>query len=192
MAVCPPQFPAALRKAPMTETHKVGHATSDSSPAPFVELHQALPSRVAAISPFADQLMRFIRFFMGNGDMARATEEELEIAILEALVNAVVHGNHEAPHKQVHLSCRCSMDGELSITVRDEGEGFDSEAIPDPTEAQRLLAPHGRGLHLMKALMDEVSFEENGTVVRMRKRMKPRPNRYANCKPGDSHARNGF
>ena len=142
--------------------------------APFVELHQAFPSRVAAIEPFIDQLMRFIRFFMGEHGMARATEEELEIAIHEALANAVIHGNHEDPDKQVHLSCRCSMGGELSITVMDEGEGFDSEAIPDPTEAQRLLLPHGRGLHLMKALMDEVSFEENGTVVRMRKRVKAR------------------
>ena len=65
------------------------------------------------------------------------------------------------------------MDREVLISVRDEGEGFDSRVVPDPTEAQRLLLTHGRGLHLMKALMDEVWFEENGTVVRMRKRMKP-------------------
>jgi serine/threonine-protein kinase RsbW len=63
------------------------------------------------------------------------------------------------------------MDGEVLISVRDEGEGFDSRAVPDPTEDHRLLLTHGRGLHLIRALMDEVSFEENGTVVRMRKRM---------------------
>ncbi len=147
-------------------------ATHNSTSAPFVELRQAFPSRLAVISPFVDQLLRFIRFFMGNGRMARATEEQLEIAVHEALANAVIHGNHESPDKQVHLSCRCSMDGELLISVRDEGEGFDSGAAPDPTEAQRLLLPHGRGVHLMRALMDEVSFEENGRVVRMRKRMK--------------------
>jgi serine/threonine-protein kinase RsbW len=147
-------------------------ATHNSRSAPFVELYQAVPSCVAAISPFVDQVIRFIRFFMGNGGMARASEEELEIAVHEALANAVIHGNHESPDKNVHLSCRCSMDGELLISVRDEGEGFDSRAVPDPTEPQRLLLPHGRGLQLMRALMDEVSFEENGTVVRMRKRMK--------------------
>jgi len=49
---------------------------------------------------------------------------------------------------------------------------FDSRAVPDPTDPPRLLLTHGRGLHLMRTLMDEVSFEENGTVVRMRKRMK--------------------
>ena len=63
------------------------------------------------------------------------------------------------------------MDGEVLITVRDEGEGFDSRAVPDPTEPQSLLLSHGRGLHLMRALMDEVSFEEYGTVVRMRKQL---------------------
>jgi hypothetical protein len=56
--------------------------------------------------------------------------------------------------------------------LRDEGVGFDSSAVPDPTEPQRLLLPGGRGLHLIRTLMDEVTFEANGTVVRMRKRLK--------------------
>ena len=109
---------------------------------------------------------------MGKFGAAKRHEEGSEIALGEALANAVIHGNHENPEKQVHVTCRCSMDGEVLITLRDEGKGFDSDAVPDPTEPQRLLLSHGRGLHLMRALMDEVSFEENGTVVRMRKRMK--------------------
>jgi serine/threonine-protein kinase RsbW len=104
---------------------------------------------------------------------AKESEEGIEVAIYEALANAMIHGNHENQEKRVHVACRCSMDGEVLISVRDEGEGFESRVVPDPTEAQRLLLTHGRGLHLMKALMDEVSFEENGTVVRMRKRIKP-------------------
>ena len=157
----------------MTAIHNVAYTTSNSILVPFVELHQSLPSRASAISSFVDELMRFIRFFTGKGGTATEAEEEIEIAIYEALANAVIHGNHENQEKQVHVACRCSMDGEVLITVRDEGEGFDSRVVPDPTEAQRLLLTHGRGLHLMKALMDEVSFEENGTVVRMRKRVKP-------------------
>jgi serine/threonine-protein kinase RsbW len=157
----------------MTETHNVGHTTSNSISAPFVELNQSLASRAADIASFVDQLMRFIRFFMEKGGTAKEAEEEIEVAIYEALVNAVIHGNHENREKQVHVACRCSMDGEVLISVRDEGEGFDNRVVPDPTEARRLLLTHGRGLHLMKALMDEVSFEESGTVVRMRKRMKP-------------------
>src|SRR5579863_655785 len=108
---------------------------------------------------------------MEKGGTAKEAEDAIEIAINEALANAVIHGNHGNQEKQVHVACRCSMDGEVLVSVRDEGEGFDSRVVPDPTEAQRLLLPHGRGLHLMKALMDEVMFEENGTVVRMRKRM---------------------
>jgi serine/threonine-protein kinase RsbW len=158
----------------MTATHNVGHTTSNSISAPFVELHQSLPSRAAAISSFVDRLMQFIRFFMENAGTAKEAEEGIEIAIFEALANAVVHGNHENQEKRVHVACRCSVDGEVLISVRDEGEGFDSGVVPDPTEAQRLLLTHGRGLHLMKTMMDEVSFEENGTVVRMRKRMRPR------------------
>ena len=156
----------------MTATQNSVHTTSNSL-SPFVELHQSLPSRAAAISSFVDQLMRFIRFFMEKGGTAKKASEEIETAMHEALANAVLHGNHENQEKQVHVACRCSMDGEVLITVRDEGQGFDSRAVPDPTETQRLLLTHGRGLHLMRALMDEVSFEENGTVVRMRKRMKP-------------------
>ena len=147
-------------------------ATHNSRSAPFVELHQAFPSCIAAISAFVDGLMRFIRLFMGKSGTAREAEEELEIAIREAIANAVIHGNHENRKKQVHVACRCRMDGEVLVTVRDEGEGFDRGAVPDPTEAPRLFLTHGRGLHLIRALMDEVTFEENGRVVRMRKRMK--------------------
>ena len=116
--------------------------------------------------------MQFISLFTRKFGAAKETEE-IEISLCEALANAVIHGNHEDPEKHVFVVCRCSMDGQVMITVRDEGEGFDSRAVPDPTEPQGLLLTHGRGLHIMRSLMDEVSFEEDGTVVRMRKQMKP-------------------
>ena len=139
---------------------------------PFVELDQSIPSRASAISPLLNRLMRFIDFFMGKVAAAREDGDEIEIALGEALANAVIHGNHEDPGKHVFVNCRCSMDGELLVTVRDQGHGFDFQSVADPTAPERRLLTHGRGLHLMRALMDEVSFEENGTVVRMRKRMK--------------------
>lgn len=154
----------------MAATHNL--AMNNSNSAPFVQLHHSFASRTTAISPAVDRLMKFIKFFMGK---LRTSEEadEIEIAIQEALANAVIHGNHENPKKQVYVTCRCNLNGEVLITVRDEGEGFDIRVIPDPTEAQRLLLPRGRGLHLIKALMNEVSFEEHGTIIRMRKRIKP-------------------
>jgi anti-sigma regulatory factor (Ser/Thr protein kinase) len=105
----------------MTARQYIGHTTSNSVSAPFVELHQSLRSRASAISSFVDQLMRFIRCFMEKRGTAKAAEEEIEIAKYEALANAVIHGNRA---KQVNVACRCSMGGEVLISVRDEGEGF--------------------------------------------------------------------
>jgi len=132
---------------------------------PFIELRQSLPSRNVAISSFVNQLMRFILKFRS----ADGSEIDIETALREALANAVVHGNGENSYKRVYVDCRCYMDGEVSITVRDEGQGFNSEEVANPTTPENLLCTHGRGIYLMKTLMDEVSFEDGGAVVRMRK-----------------------
>jgi serine/threonine-protein kinase RsbW len=58
----------------------------------------------------------------------------------------------------------------VSIGVKDEGKGFDINSVPDPTAPQNIGSIHGRGIHVMKAVTDEVRFEEGGTVVHMRKR----------------------
>jgi len=94
---------------------------------------------------------------------------DTEIALREALANAIVHGNQEILHKRVYVTCRCTTDGEVSITVEDEGQGFDSEAVLDPTAPENRLLTYGRGIYLMKTLMDEVRFERGGAVVHMRK-----------------------
>ncbi|HWY67993.1 MAG TPA: ATP-binding protein [Terriglobales bacterium] len=138
---------------------------STSQFSPFVELHQSIPSQVEAISPFLDQLMRFIRRFRSED----GSEVDIEIALREALTNAIVHGNHENPEKRVYVASRCSQDGEVLVTIRDLGQGFDSRLVPDPTAPENRLSAHGRGIYLMQALMDEVQFEEGGTVVKLHK-----------------------
>ena len=87
----------------------------------------------------------------------------------EALANAIVHGNHEDPRKHVHVTCRCKPD-EVSIAVKDEGQGFDINKIEDPTSPENVGDVYGRGIYLMKAFMDEVRFEQGGAVVRIRKK----------------------
>jgi anti-sigma regulatory factor (Ser/Thr protein kinase) len=119
---------------------------------------------VAAISPFVDRLM----LLLGRCGCVSEGESGVEIALREALANAIIHGNHEDPRKHVHVTCRCEP-GEVSIAVKDEGEGFDINSVPDPTAPEHIGSVHGRGIHLMKALMDEVRFEEGGVVVHMRK-----------------------
>jgi serine/threonine-protein kinase RsbW len=152
--------------AAMVHTQSLSPLPRNTHSVSFVELRQSLPSKVAAISPYADQLMRFILNFR----RADGSEADIEMALHEALANAVVHGNGENSCKHVYVTCRCYMDGEVVITVRDEGRGFDNSAVPDPTFRENLIFTHGRGIYLMKTLMDDVLFEEGGAVVTMRKK----------------------
>ncbi len=133
--------------------------------APYVELRQSFVSQIQAISPFVEQLMRFILKFRHADD----SETDIETALREALANAVMHGNGEGSSKCVHVVCRCYIDGEVWITVRDEGRGFDRNTVPDPTKPENRLSTHGRGIYLMETLMDEVFFEDGGAIVHLRK-----------------------
>jgi serine/threonine-protein kinase RsbW len=133
-----------------------------------VELRQSLPSRVKLISSFVDQLMRFVKRLRNEDE----SDLDIEIALREALINAVVHGNREHPDKRVYVTCRCTEEGELLLTVRDEGQGFDHHAVLDPTAPENILSVCGRGIYLMRALMDEIRFEGGGTAVNMRKKPK--------------------
>src|SRR5579863_1917934 len=132
--------------------------------APCLELEHSLPSEVAAISPFVDRLMVLFR----KCGCVSQGESDVEIALREALANAIIHGNHENPGKHVHVRCRCEPS-EISIAAKDEGRGFDANKIADPTAPENQGSIHGRGIYLMKALMDEVRFEGGGVVVHMRK-----------------------
>jgi serine/threonine-protein kinase RsbW len=153
--------------------YKQSLSSSSKTPrsVPFVELRQSLSSQVALISPFVDQVMRFLAKCRNDED----GQVEIETALREALANAIVHGNRENPHKSVYVTCRCTLEGEVSIRVEDEGQGFDSKAVPDPTTPERRLAEHGRGIYLMKTLMDEIRFDRGGAVVFMRKKRNSGP-----------------
>jgi serine/threonine-protein kinase RsbW len=131
---------------------------------PHIALECSLPSELTAISPFVDKLMLLLR----NCSCVPDGVSDVEIALREALANAIIHGNHEDRRKHVHVTCRCESE-EVSIAVKDEGKGFDPNKLPDPTVPENITSVHGRGIHVMRALMDEVRFEEGGVVVHMRK-----------------------
>src|SRR5262249_36553668 len=99
--------------------------------APFIGLRNTLPSDFDIISPFVQQLMRFIAKFRP----ADESNYEIELSLHEALVNAVVHGNQNDPGRRIYVNCRCTADGDVSITIEDEGNGFEHDAVPDPTSA---------------------------------------------------------
>jgi serine/threonine-protein kinase RsbW len=132
---------------------------------PLFQLKLSIRSEISAISPFVDKLMAFIK----KCQCVPGNELDVEISLREALANGVIHGNHEDPGKHVYVDCCCVPNEEVSIVVRDEGTGFSSTELPDPTAAEQVQSMHGRGIYLMKTLMDEVHFERGGTEVHMRK-----------------------
>lgn len=132
-----------------------------------------IPSELNRISPLVDQIMRLIQLT----GFVSGKEADIEIALCEALNNAVQHGNRSDPEKRVYVTCRFDFGEGVTLIVRDEGQGFDPNMIPDALAAEALLSEHGRGLFLMRFFMDEVSFKKGGTEVHMRKSVTREPER---------------
>src|SRR4029077_363746 len=123
-----------------------------------LEIDSWMPSKIQAISPLVDRLMRLIE----GSQCVPGEEFGVELAVREALENAVVHGNQEDSETKVHIRCRCQPGKEISIVVTDQGKGFDFETIVGNGITSDPAAEHGRGIHLMKAYMDDVHFERGG------------------------------
>jgi serine/threonine-protein kinase RsbW len=132
----------------------------------ILEIDTWMPSEVRAISPLVDRLMRLIE----RSQCVAGEEFDIELALREALDNAVVHGNQEDPETKVHIRCRCHPGNEISIVVTDQGKGFDFEKIVGNGIGSDPASQHGRGIQLMKAYMDDVRFARGGSEVHMRKR----------------------
>ena len=94
---------------------------------------------------------------------------DIRLALHEALMNAIIHGNHRDPEKHVRMSVAIEAGGELTITVEDSGSGFDPAKLPDPTTGENVYRDCGRGVYLIQRLMDEVEYKfQDGTVLTMR------------------------
>lgn len=97
----------------------------------------------------------------------------VDVAVREAVANAIKHGNEQNPGKQVHVDLAVEEE-HLIIRVEDEGQGFDPDRIQDPLAPENLLRPNGRGIFYMKSFMDDIQYSSRpggGTVVTMRKRI---------------------
>jgi serine/threonine-protein kinase RsbW len=137
----------------------------------ILEIDTWMTSEVRAISPLVDRLMRLIE----GSQCVPGEEFDIELALREALDNAVVHGNQEDPETKVTIRCGCQPGNEISIVVTDQGKGFDFEKFVGNGVASEPASEHGRGIQLMKAYMDEVHFERGGSEVHMRKRYRTMP-----------------
>ena len=101
----------------------------------------------------------------------------MEVAIRESVINAVKHGNRYDPAKQVYVEFSMTppeTPEQLVITVRDEGEGFDPDELPDPLAPENILKSSGRGIFFMRSFMDDVRIArhpEGGMEVRLQKNL---------------------
>jgi len=90
----------------------------------------------------------------------------IKLALEEALVNAIKHGNCLDPDKRVHVEYSVH-DDKFEIRIRDEGTGFDPDCVPDPTDPQYIERPCGRGLLLMRHYMSHVEYSDKGRTLHM-------------------------
>ncbi len=119
-----------------------------------------MPSRREAVAGSVDHVLRAAE----AGNLTAEQRDNLAVAVAEALSNAAVHGNRLRPGSSVGVTITVGAET-VTVEVRDEGPGFDAGGVADPTEPSRLLVPGGRGVFLMKRLLDDLRFNERGNVV---------------------------
>jgi serine/threonine-protein kinase RsbW len=119
-----------------------------------------------AVDPVVQAIMASVREMEG----VDGKEDAIELALQEALANAVIHGAKEDPSKIVECLVGRDQERGILIVVRDPGTGFNPQAIPGCTVGENVYSNHGRGIFLINQLMDEVEFRKNGTEIHMVKR----------------------
>ena len=124
-------------------------------------LRLMLPSSKASINEAVEQILNTAACC---GDL-EDSRTDLEIALREALANAVIHGNGDSKGKRIFVRCYAGPRSGVLVIVRDEGKGFNPQDVPDPRSDERLHLDHGRGVFLMKRLMDVVEFRRGGSEV---------------------------
>jgi anti-sigma regulatory factor (Ser/Thr protein kinase) len=129
-------------------------------------LNMVIPADAAAVSSVCDGVMQVVR----SMKLAAGKEFEVEIALREALANAIEHGCQGDPGKSIQCCVAADESGDLVVVVRDPGPGFDPARVPDPREGSALFRDGGRGIHLINEFMDEVRFAHDGREIQMRKR----------------------
>lgn len=89
---------------------------------------------------------------------------DMLLVLTEAVNNSILHGNRSNPNKNVEIDLRVGNNN-YSFKVKDEGEGFDLNKVPDPTHQSRITQPGGRGVHIMRTFANELNYSDNGRCV---------------------------
>ncbi len=130
------------------------------------EINEKLPTDLNKVNPFIEQAFRKVL------DLIGANEEifKVKLALEEALTNAMRHGNALEPGRYVKVRIKADHK-QIMLDVHDEGKGFDFYSLPDPTHTDNAARPSGRGVFLMRNIMDQVEFYDNGSGVKMTKKL---------------------
>lgn len=140
------------------------HIDFDSDRLKF-RMKMEIPADRSRVTEVVDAIMKMVNAM----NCACGDESHIELALQEAVANAVVHGAHGDPKKSVECRVACDDARGMLIIVSDPGDGFDPTDIPDPLLAENLYSNHGRGIYLINRLMDQVEFHRGGTEIHMRK-----------------------
>jgi serine/threonine-protein kinase RsbW len=132
----------------------------------ILKLSVTLAGDKNCVDPVVQGIMQLVK----QMHCAGGKEEAVQLALNEALANAVVHGAKADPSKLVECEVTCDETRGMVIVVRDPGKGFNPASVPSPVNGQNIYSDHGRGIYLINQLMDEVKFLKNGTEIQMIKR----------------------
>jgi serine/threonine-protein kinase RsbW len=122
-----------------------------------------MPSTRLAVAPMIERVLAAVR----DAGLNQEQCDNLAVAVAEALSNAALHGNKLAPRRVVRVTVEVPAGGGACIEVKDSGVGFDSAQVSDPTDPARVLMPGGRGVFLMKRLVDHLEYNAAGNTVRL-------------------------
>lgn len=138
-------------------------------PAGSVDIQRTLPATAEEV----DAVLREIMDAIEKNRCPVGDYDEIRLALREALNNAVKHGSSFNSGMKVHVAARCNDSDGFWISIRDEGAGFDPEQVPDPTHPENLERFSGRGLFMIRELMDDVQFHDRGREIQMLRRPRP-------------------
>ena len=129
-----------------------------------MRISESMPSKLELIDDFVSELL--VRMFKSNVD--KNSLFNIKLALHEAIINAVKHGNKLNENLRVQVEIK-KEENQLIIRVKDQGDGFDYKNIPDPITPENLEKLNGRGLFLIQNAMDRVEYGDSGRVIKMMK-----------------------
>ena len=129
---------------------------------PVKQLKCSLPSILSNLT----KVENFLDKMMDDFQIPSSLQGRISLSVIEAVNNSILHGNKRNPEKMITILVR-EYRARITVTIKDEGEGFDYTDIPDPTAPENIMKACGKGLYLMSSLSDELTFHSNGSEVAM-------------------------